>query len=116
MVRDPRMMTEARAIQVDVGRLLDYVRLRVERAGKLAAHFRQAEGDLAPLGAAGARIQYRYAHIVVTELDEAEPGEAPDLLRPVRRAAQQNWQPPSEASGTFPYARGGVASSRKAAP
>ncbi len=115
-MRDPRMMTEARAIQVDVGRLLDYVRLRVERAGKLAAHFRQAEGDLAPLGAAGARIQYRYAHIVVTELGEAEPGEVPDLLRPARRAAQQNRQPPSEASGTFPYARGGVASSRKAAP
>ena len=86
-MRDPRMMTEARAIQVDVGRLLDYVRLRVERAGKLAAHFRQAEGDLAPLGAAGARIQYRYAHMV-TELGEAEPGEVPDLLRPARRAAQ----------------------------
>ena len=46
ILRDARMRDEAQAIQAEVGRLLNDVRLIVERAGKLETHFAQAQDDL----------------------------------------------------------------------
>ncbi len=96
------------AIQVDFGRLLGDIRLLVERVGQLAKHLRQAEDDLAPLGASSARIHYRSARILIMELDEVEPEEAPDLLRLARRGAQQNRQASAEENGPFQHAQGGA--------
>ncbi|SRR5271166_4131974 len=101
------------AIQVDVGRLLGGMRLLVERVGKLAAH--KAKGDLASVEAAIALIQRRSQRIEAMEFDEAEPEEAPDLLRLARCGAQQNRPPAAEDNGPFPHARGGAAGPQKAA-
>ena len=46
ILRDARMRDEAHAIQAEVGKLMNDVRLLVERAGKLETHFRQAQEDL----------------------------------------------------------------------
>ena len=54
ILRDARMRDEAHEIQAEVGKLLNDVRLLVERAGKLETHFRQAQEDLAGIGAASA--------------------------------------------------------------
>ena len=94
------------AMQGDFGRLLGHLRLLVERVGKLAAHFRQADGDLAPLGASSACIQPRSARLEIMELDEAEPEGATDLLRLARRGAQQNRQPAAEENRLFPHVKG----------
>ena len=103
------------AMQVDFGRLLA-TRLLVERVGKLAGHFRQAEGDLAPLGASSARIHDRSARIDIMEIDEAEPEVAADQLRLARRVASRIGQPAAEENKPFPHAQGGAAGPRKAAP
>ncbi len=94
------------AMQVDFGRLLGDLRLLVERLGKLAAHFRQAEGDLAPVGALSACIRPRSARLKIMEFDEAEPEGATDLLQLARREAQQNRRPTAEESKPFPHAQG----------
>ena len=59
ILRDARMRDEAHQIQAEVGKLMNDVRLLVERAGKLETHFRQAQEDLAGVGAASARIARR---------------------------------------------------------
>ena len=59
ILRDARMRDEAQAIQAEVGRLVNDVRLLTERAAKLETHFRQAQEDLSGIGAASARIARR---------------------------------------------------------
>ena len=51
ILRDARMRDEAHEIQAEVGKLMNDVRLLVERAGKLETHFRQAQEDVHGLGA-----------------------------------------------------------------
>ena len=46
ILRDARMQDEAQAIQAEVGKLVNDVRLLVDRAAKLETHFRQAQEDL----------------------------------------------------------------------
>jgi DNA recombination protein RmuC len=86
ILRDARMRDEAQQIQTEVGKLVNDVRLLAERAGKLETHFRQAQEDVAGIGAASARIARRSERI--ESMDFAREGEAPpaDVLRLARRA------------------------------
>ena len=59
ILRDARMRDEAQAIQAEVGKLINDVRLLVERARKLETHFRQAQDDVAGIRTAGGRIAQR---------------------------------------------------------
>jgi DNA recombination protein RmuC len=87
ILRDARMRDEAHAIQAEVGKLLNDVRLLVERAGKLEIHFRQAQEDLAGLGAASARIARRSERIESMDFSPEGGAERPaDLLRLARGA------------------------------
>ncbi len=86
ILRDARMQDEAQAIQAEVGKLVNDVRMLVERAGKLETHFRQAQEDLAGVGAASARIARRGERIEAMDFSrEGEPAP-PDLLRLARGA------------------------------
>jgi DNA recombination protein RmuC len=86
ILRDARMQDEAQAIQAEVGKLVNDVRMLVERAGKLETHFRQAQEDLAGVGAASARITRRGERIEAMDFSrEGEPAP-PDLLRLARGA------------------------------
>ena len=86
ILRDARMLSEAQAIQAEVGKLLNDVRLLVERAGKLDAHFRQAQDDLSGIGVASGRIARRGERI--ESMDFSGKREAPpaDVLRLARGA------------------------------
>ena len=46
ILRDARMRDQAHAIQAEVGKLLNDVRLLAERTAKLEGHFRQAQEDV----------------------------------------------------------------------
>ncbi len=85
ILRDARMRDEAHAIQAEVGKLMNDVRLLVERAGKLEMHFRQAQEDVHGLGAAGARIARRAERIDTMDFSR-EDAPAPDILRFARGA------------------------------
>ena len=86
ILRDARMRDEAHQIQAEVGKLMNDVRLLVERAGKLDTHFRQAQEDLAGVDAASARVARRSERI--ESMDFSREGEvpAPDILRFARGA------------------------------
>jgi DNA recombination protein RmuC len=86
ILRDARMRDEAHQIQAEVGKLMNDVRLLVERSGKLEMHFRQAQEDLAGVGAASARVARRGERI--ESMDFSREGESPggDLLRFARGA------------------------------
>jgi DNA recombination protein RmuC len=86
ILRDARMRDEAQAIQAEVGKLLNDVRLIVERAGKLETHFRQAQDDLNGINAASLRIARRAERIEAMDFEEAKINAAPDLLSLERRA------------------------------
>jgi DNA recombination protein RmuC len=86
ILRDARMRDEARAIEAEVGKLLNDIRLVVERAGKLEAHFRQAQEDLAGVGAASARIARRAERIESMDFADSDRAAASDLLSLARQA------------------------------
>ncbi len=82
ILRDARMRDEAQAIQAEVGRLVNDVRMLTERAMKLETHFRQAQEDLSGIGAASARIARRGDRIESMDFArEGEAAEAPRLAR-----------------------------------
>ena len=82
ILRDARMRDEAQAIQAEVGRLVNDVRMLTERAVKLETHFRQAQEDLSGIGAASARIARRGDRIESMDFArEGEAAEAPRLAR-----------------------------------
>ena len=82
ILRDARMRDEAQAIQAEVGRLVNDVRMLTERAAKLETHFRQAQEDLSGIGAASARIARRGERIESMDFSrEGEPGEVVKLAR-----------------------------------
>jgi DNA recombination protein RmuC len=86
ILRDSRMRDEAHAIQAEVGKLMNDVRLLVERSGKLEMHFRQAQEDVHGLGAAGARIARRAERIETMDFSAEREAPAPDILRFARGA------------------------------
>jgi DNA recombination protein RmuC len=86
ILRDARMRDEAHEIQAEVGKLLNDVRLIVERAAKLESHFAQAQDDLNGIGAASLRIVRRGERIAAMDFAEAPTAPAPDLLSLARRA------------------------------
>ena len=86
ILRDARMRDEAHQIQAEVGKLTKDVRLLVERAGKLEAHFRQAQEDLAGVGAASARVARRSERIESMDFSREGEAPAPDILRFARGA------------------------------
>jgi DNA recombination protein RmuC len=86
ILRDARMRDEAHAIQAEVGKLMNDVKLLVERAGKLETHFRQAEEDVHGLGAAGARIARRAERIEAMDFSGDGDAPSPDVLRLARGA------------------------------
>ena len=77
ILRDARMRDETHAIQAEVGKLMNDVRLLVERAGKLEMHFRQAQEDVHGVGAAGARIARRGERIDIHGLLSRARGSRP---------------------------------------
>jgi DNA recombination protein RmuC len=86
ILRDARMRDETHAIQAEVGKLMNDVRLLVERAGKLEMHFRQAQEDLAGVGAASARVARRGERIESMDFSREGDAPAPDILRFARGA------------------------------
>ena len=86
ILRDARMRDEAHQIQAEVGKLMNDVRLLVERAGKLETHFRQAQEDLAGVGAASARVARRSERIESMDFSREGDAPAPDILRFARGA------------------------------
>jgi DNA recombination protein RmuC len=86
ILRDARMRDEAHQIQAEVGKLMNDVRLLVERAGKLETHFRQAQEDLAGVGAASARVARRSERIESMDFSRERDAPAPDILRFARGA------------------------------
>jgi DNA recombination protein RmuC len=86
ILRDARMRDEAHQIQAEVGKLMNDVRLLVERAGKLEMHFRQAQEDLAGVGAASARVARRSERIESMDFSRESDAPAPDILRFARGA------------------------------
>jgi DNA recombination protein RmuC len=86
ILRDARMRDEAHQIQAEVGKLMNDVRLLIERAGKLEMHFRQAQEDLAGVGAASARVARRSERIESMDFSREGDAPAPDILRFARGA------------------------------
>jgi DNA recombination protein RmuC len=86
ILRDARMRDEAHEIQAEVGKLLNDVRLIVERAAKLETHFAQAQDDLNGIGAASLRITRRGERIGAMDFAESPTADGADLLSLARRA------------------------------
>ncbi len=78
ILRDSRMRDEAQAIQAEVGKLVNDVRMLTERAAKLEIHFRQAHEDLSGIGAASARIARRGERIEQMDFSR-EPEASPPI-------------------------------------
>ncbi len=81
ILRDARMRNETHAIQAEVGKLMNDVRMLVERAGKLEMHFRQAQEDLGGVGAASARVARRGERIEAMDFSREGDAPAPGVLR-----------------------------------
>jgi len=88
ILRDARMRDEAHAIQAEVGKLMNDVRLIVERAGKLETHFRQAQDDLAGIGAASARLTRRAERIEAMDFSQQADAERPAAPLRLARGAE----------------------------
>jgi DNA recombination protein RmuC len=86
ILRDARMRDEARAIQAEVDKLLNDVRLLVERSAKLETHFAQAQDDMHGIGVAGLRIARRAERIEAMDFAEGAAERPANLLRLARRA------------------------------
>jgi len=89
IVRDAAFRDQARLIQTEVDRLLDDVRRIGERAGKLEAHFRQAQEDVTGLLTSTEKVVKRGERIGSLEFEhKAEgQGETPVLPLPIHRHA-----------------------------
>ena len=86
ILRDARMRDEAHEIQAEVGKLMNDVRLLVERAGKLETHFRLAQEDVHGLGAASARLARRGERIEAMDFSREADAPAAEVLRLARGA------------------------------
>lgn len=73
MLRDARMRESVHEIQAEVGKMLNDVRLLAERAGKLEAHFRQAQDDVAMIGTSIEKVTRRATRIDAMEFSGGEP-------------------------------------------
>lgn len=79
IVRDARMREQVHEIQIEVRRLVEDIGRLKERAGKVAAHFRQAQEDLTAIGISAEKIAKRGERIdqmdFVGSENAAGPGE-----------------------------------------
>jgi DNA recombination protein RmuC len=71
ILRDQRMRDQAHAIHAEVGRLLNDMRLLIERVGKLDTHFRQAQEDVGQIATSAEKVSRRAARIDAMEFGEA---------------------------------------------
>lgn len=76
IVRDARMRDQAHVIQIEVGKLLEDVDRLRERAGKLAAHWRQTGDDLDAIGANTQKISRRAGRILQMEFAETPAAQS----------------------------------------
>jgi DNA recombination protein RmuC len=77
IVRDAAVRDQARFIQMEVGRLLEDVRRVGERAGKLEAHFRQAQDDVGGLLTSSEKVSRRAEKILSLDFDKTTPEPNP---------------------------------------
>lgn len=77
LVRDARIRDEARVIQAEVGKLVEDVVRLGERVGKLDAHFRQAQDDVAQIRISAEKIAKRGQKIGALEFEDAPERPAP---------------------------------------
>jgi DNA recombination protein RmuC len=77
ILRDQRMRDQAHAIHAEVGRLLNDMRLLIERVGKLDTHFRQAQEDVGQIATSAEKVSRRAARIDAMEFGEEAAVEAP---------------------------------------
>ena len=84
--RDARIRDEARVIQAEVQKLVDDVARLAERVGKLDAHFRQAQEDVAQIRVSTEKIQKRGRSIEALEFEDAAK---PPILAAGRLAAAE---------------------------
>jgi DNA recombination protein RmuC len=87
LARDARIREEARVIQTEVQKLLQDVTRLGERVGKLDAHFRQAQDDVAQIRTSAEKITKRGQKIEALEFDDG-PGR-PELFPAQRLAAAE---------------------------
>jgi DNA recombination protein RmuC len=86
ILRDQRMRDQAHAIHAEVGRLLNDMRLLIERVGKLDTHFRQAQEDVGQIATSAEKVSRRAARIDAMEFGEGD-GEAVEAPAPNLRLA-----------------------------
>ena len=71
LVRDARIRDEAKAIQAEVGHLLDDVARLAERVDRLDLRFRQAQEDVAQIKTSSDKVARRGRRIEALDFDEA---------------------------------------------
>ncbi|HLW92367.1 MAG TPA: DNA recombination protein RmuC [Roseiarcus sp.] len=76
VLRDAAMREQTHLIQDEVGRLLDDVKRLADRAGKLEAHFRQAQEDVAGVTISAEKIFKRGERIMAMEFSQDEAPRA----------------------------------------
>jgi DNA recombination protein RmuC len=81
LVRDARIREEGRVIQIEVQKLLEDVERLDTRVGKLAAHFQQAQDDVAQVRISTEKIKKRGRSIETLEFDDGESAAQAELLR-----------------------------------
>ena len=88
IARDAAVREQARVIQSEVGKLLNDVRLLMERTGKLNAHFRQAQDDVTAIITSADKVQQRGTRIERLEFETPDPKAAETIPQlPLRRPA-----------------------------
>ena len=70
IVKDSRMREQAHLVQIEVGKILDDVRLLGDRVGKLETHFRQANEDISKITTSTDKITRRAEKIATMELED----------------------------------------------
>ena len=70
IVKDSRMREQAHLVQIEVGKILDDVRLLGDRVGKLETHFRQANEDISKITTSTDKITRRAEKIATMDLED----------------------------------------------
>ena len=69
-MKDSRMREQAHLVQIEVGKILDDVRLLGDRVGKLETHFRQANEDISKITTSTDKITRRAEKIATMDLED----------------------------------------------
>ncbi|MBM3636940.1 MAG: DNA recombination protein RmuC [Alphaproteobacteria bacterium] len=70
IVKDSRMREQAHLVQIEVGKILDDVRLLSDRVGKLETHFHQANEDISKITTSTDKIIRRAEKIATMDLED----------------------------------------------